>query len=321
MGYNMWDNFTRQYKCVKISHILYNAINMLNTSESVSENSMQQKLHTALHRVLKPLVRLALSHGINYPIILETLKSVFVQVAEKDFKLTQREQTDSRISLLTGLHRKDVHRLRESPADNESLSILATLGSQLVGLWISAPDFTDHKGKPKPLPRLASVGGDSSFERLVASVSKDIRARPVLDEWLRVGVVYIDENDCVCLNKDAFIPSSGFEEKLYFFQQNIHDHIAATTHNIMNITPPMLERCVYYEQMSPAAISELNALAEEQAMIALKAVNKRAIELQKKLATSTDANQRFTFAMYFYHTKEDPHTKVIYDDHQKKNQQ
>lgn len=248
----------------------------------------------------------------------ETLKTIFVQVAEEDFKLGKREQTDSRISLLTGLHRKDVHRLRDQPQNTQNQSILATLGSQLVGLWISDPDFIDYGGNPKPLPRLASIGGNSSFEHLVARVSKDIRARTVLDEWLRVGVVHVDDNDCVCLNTDAFVPSAGFDEKLYFFQQNIHDHVAVTAHNLMNITPPMLERCVYYDALTPAAINELKVLAEIQGMIALKTVNKRAIELQSESATAPDADQRFTFALYFYHAKENPIAKLTYENHQKK---
>jgi len=275
---------------------------------------------TALKQVLKPLIKLALAQGINFPMLLETLKSVYVQVAEKDFKLDKREQTDSRISLLTGIHRKDVHRLRGQPDNVLNQSPLATLGSQLVGIWISDAEFTDVNGNPKPLPRLASVGGSISFDGLVAKVSKDIRARPVLDEWLRVGAVSVDENDYVRLNTDAFVPNVGFEEKMYFFQQNIHDHIAATEHNIMNITPPMLERCVYYDALTPAAINELKTLAESQGMIALKAVNKRAIELQSTQDTSAVADQRFTFAVYFYHAKEDPITKSAYEDHQKREQ-
>ena len=283
--------------------------------EMTTSNSVQQRMLTALQRVLKPLIRLALAQGVNYPMLLETLKTVFVQVAEEDFKLEKREQTDSRISLLTGLHRKDVHRLRSQPNNIQNQSALATLGSQLVGLWVSDPGFIDHDGNPKPLPRLASIGGDLSFERLVARVSKDIRARPVLDEWLRVGVVYMDDNDCVCLSTDAFVPSAGFDEKLYFFQQNIHDHAAATAHNLMNITPPMLERCVYYDALTPAAISELKVLAETQGMAALKTVNKRAIELQTESADASGADQRFTFALYFYHAKEDQIAKSTYENH------
>ncbi|MGB2831836.1 MAG: DUF6502 family protein [Methylotenera sp.] len=291
---------------------------MMNILETHSESAIKQRVRTALQRVLKPLVRLALSQGINYQMLLETLKTVFVQVAEEEFKLAKREQTDSRISLLTGLHRKDVHRLRDQPDTPLSQSSLVTLGSQLVGLWISDPDFIDVEGKPKPLARLASAGGDYSFERLVARVSKDIRARPVLDEWLRVGVVYLDENDCVCLNSEAFVPSAGFEEKLFFFQQNIHDHAAATAHNLMNLTPPMLERCVYYDGLTVGNINELKALAENEGMVALKAVNARAIELQAVSINAENIDQRFTFALYFYHVKEDLGTKLTHEFFRKK---
>lgn len=290
---------------------------MNKSAEVSSDNPLKQRVLTGLQYVLKPLVRLALAQGINYPMLLEILKGVFVQVAEEDFKLAQREQTDSRISLLTGLHRKDVHRLRDQPESPQSPS-LVTLGSQLVGLWISDADFIDAEGKPRALARLASAGGNISFERLVARVSKDIRARPVLDEWLRVGVVYIDDNDCVCLNNEAFVPSTGFEEKLFFFQQNMHDHAAATAHNLMNLAPPMLERCVYYDGLTPAAIDELKIIAENQGMIALKAVNARAIELQAESTNSPDANQRFTFALYFYHIKESLGTKIAHEYYRRK---
>jgi hypothetical protein len=291
---------------------------MNKNAETSSENPLTQRMLTALQRVLKPLIRLSLAQGINYQMLSETLKTVFVQVAEEDFKLQKREQTDSRISLLTGLHRKDVHSLRNQPTTALSQSSLITLGSQLVGLWISDECFTDANGQPKPLPRLASSGGDISFERLVARVSKDIRARPVLDEWLRVGVVHIDDNDYVCLNTEAFVPSADFEGKLFFFQQNLHDHLAATAHNLMNRMPSMFERCVYYDGLTIAAISELKTLAEQQGMVALKAINARAIELQIESLTNANADQRFTYALYFYHTKEDTDTKLVHENHHKK---
>lgn len=290
---------------------------MNKNAEASSDNPVKQRMLTALQHVLKPLIRLSLAQGINYQMLLESLKVVFVQVAEEEFKLTEREQTDSRISLLTGLHRKDVHRLRDQPESTQNPS-LVTLGSQLVGLWISDADFTDSEGNPKPLARLASVGGNASFERLVTRVSKDIRARPVLDEWLRVGVVYLNEQDYVCLNTDAFVPSEGFEEKLFFFQQNIHDHAAATAHNLMNLTPPMLERCVYYDGLTLEAVNELKALAEAQGMTALKAVNARAIELQTLTDNAEDANERFTFALYFYHVKEKFGTKLKHEYYRRK---
>ena len=269
-----------------------------------AENLIKEKILSALRIVLKPFVRFCLAKGINYKMLLETLKIIFVQVAEEEFKLAERQQTDSRISFLTGLHRKDVHRIRTFSDDIKPPSLMVTLGSRLVGVWVSDPDFTDEHAEPKALPRLASMSSDVCFDDLVAKGSKDIRARPVLDEWLRAGVVSIDDNDYVRLNVEAFIPSEDFEGKLFFFEQNLHDHAAASAHNMINLAPPMFERCVYYDGLTLSAINELKKLAEQRAMLALKAVNAKAIELQTLSNNAPEANQRFTYGIYFYHTEE-----------------
>ena len=62
----------------------------------------------AIRGVLKPLVRFMLSQGLTYTILIDLLKSIYVEVALKEFTLEKKRQTDSRISLLTGVHRKDV---------------------------------------------------------------------------------------------------------------------------------------------------------------------------------------------------------------------
>ena len=79
----MWDIFTRQYICVKYSHILYNK-NMNIKAESL----IKEKLLSALRLVLRPLVRLCLAQGVNYKVLMETLKITFVQVAEEAVSYT-----------------------------------------------------------------------------------------------------------------------------------------------------------------------------------------------------------------------------------------
>ena len=66
----------------------------------------------ALRKLLRPLVRLMLAHGITYPYLSDLLKGLFVEVAEQDFRLDAKAPTDSRVSLVSGVHRKDVARLR-----------------------------------------------------------------------------------------------------------------------------------------------------------------------------------------------------------------
>ena len=57
--------------------------------------------------MLRPCVHLCLRQGIDYRLLVDLLKGVYVSVAESDLAHANRKQTDSSISLLTGVHRKD----------------------------------------------------------------------------------------------------------------------------------------------------------------------------------------------------------------------
>ena len=90
-------------------------------------------------------------------------------------------------------------------------------------------------------------------EGLVESVSKDIRPRVVLDEWLRLGVARIelvDDQELVRLNVEAFVPASGFDEKAFYFGRNLRDHIATAAGNLAGVDPSRLERSVYYDDLT-----------------------------------------------------------------------
>lgn len=255
-------------------------------------------LVAALRRVLRPLIRLLLSHGIRFQTFCDLVKSTYIQVAEEEFRLESKAQTDSRISLLTGVHRRDVKRLRSESLAVSSLSLQASLSAQLLAMWSGRSEYLDSQGMPLPLPRLASKGGEHSFEALVRSVSKDFRARVVLDEWLRQGIATLDEQDNVHLAADAFVSPQGIEEKTFYFGQNIHDHLAATVHNLSGVTPPFLERCVYYDKLTAESVKEFERVAKSAGMRALHTVNRYAVELQKRDTGQSDAIYRTNFGVY-----------------------
>jgi hypothetical protein len=251
----------------------------------------------ALKRALRPLVRLALAKGVGFPQLAELMKELYVDVAARDFPVPGKAQTDSRLSLLTGIHRKDIKRLRELPADDERLPETIGLGMRLVNAWNSAP-FADAEGQPRPLARLASRGGELSFDALVASVSKDIRARAVLDEWVRLGVVTVDPEQNVILASDAFVPHQGFAEKAFYFGHNLHDHVAAAASNLAGDGPPFLERSVHYATVPADLVTALGKDAEAGGMRLLKALNRKV--QQSPAADAGTPMQRFTFGVYFY---------------------
>jgi hypothetical protein len=242
-----------------------------------------------------------LAHGITYTYVCEMLKALFVDIADKDFRIDQNPPTDSRVSLVSGVHRKEVSRLRQEMAvDTEIAPTVVSLGAQLVAVWLGSPQYLDESGQPKPLARFVSEGGDASFEALVAGVNSDIRPRVVLDEWMRLGLVRYDEQMQLCLNTEAFVPTAGFDEKAAFLGHHLHDHVAAAASNLVGASKPFLERSVHYDALSLESIAVLAKQSEQLGMTALLALNKSARKLEQADANSTEPRQRMTFGTYFY---------------------
>lgn len=260
----------------------------------------------AVTTLLRPLVRLLLHFQITYPYLCQLLKGLYVDVASKEFPGEGTKPTDSRITMLTGVHRKDVRRFREEGLDELKAPSALPLSAQIVAAWLSEPGFQDQEGAPRPLPRLARDGDNGiSFEALVDRVARqDLRARSVLDEWLRLGLVMLDAQERVHLQVEAFIPEKGFDEKLYYFGKNLHDHISVGASNLTGDASPQFDRNVYYNNLSDASMERLSALVNERGMQTLKEVNKLARELQKKDASNKRACHRFNFGMFFYIEKQ-----------------
>jgi hypothetical protein len=277
-------------------------------NETATPMSAPASLVRALRHLLRPLVRLLVARGVTYTMLCDLLKSVYVEVAERDFGLDGKRPTDSRVSLLSGVHRKDVRRLRDAAtADDDAVPESVALGAQLVSAWTTRREFLDSKGKPRPLPRLASQGGGRSFESLVAGVSKDIRPRSVLDEWLRLGIASLDAKDRVVLRTAAFVPRSGFDELAFYLGHNVHDHVAAAAHNLLAEGEPFLERSVHYDALGARSVEELAALAGRAGMDALNQVNRKALACEARDGKEPGPRRRMTFGVYFFATPERGH--------------
>ena len=65
-----------------------------------------------VRRLLRPLVRLLIKRGVTFPALADVLRSLYVEVAAHELLTEPRARTDSRISLLTGVHRKEIRRWR-----------------------------------------------------------------------------------------------------------------------------------------------------------------------------------------------------------------
>jgi len=268
-----------------------------------ANTSINKAIFKALERAIKPLVRLMLARGITYVTFTDWLKRIYVETAVQDFSLPNKAINDSRVSIITGVHRKDVKRLREALSDptSEATPSNVNLGSQLVAAWLSLPNYSENN-IAKPIPRLKKQGAEVSFEALAEKITKDVRARALLDELERLGAVSIDEDDMVSLMTEAFIPSKGEEEKAFYLGLGVGDHTSAAVSNVLGEQPAYFDRVLHYNHLSTESIQAIEALSKEHSSKLLQLINTEA----NKLSTSSQAGEskRFSLGVYFYHENE-----------------
>ncbi len=254
------------------------------------------RLQRPLARLLRPLVRLFIRCGITFPSLCDLLREVYVNVAEHECALPGKVQTDSRVSLLTGIHRKEVARLRGAGAPVSNVPAAVSRTSRIFARWLSAPEYTDSAGQPLPLARTAEEG-QASFESLVVSVTRDVRPRAVLDEWVDRRLVELDAVGRVVLTEAAFVPAGGSDQQLYYFGRNLHDHVAAAVANVLGDGASFLERAVHYDGLSQELAEALEKRSRDLATDALRVLNR---EANQACETDPGGSWRWNCGIYIY---------------------
>ncbi len=255
----------------------------------------------AIRRILRPIVKTLITHGVTFPMVSEMLKHAFVDTVDKDFRLVpDKRPTDSRISLVTGVHRKDIKKFREQAGEDDLPHAANSLGAQIIAKWRGSSEYLDEHGDPAVLARFKTKDKTPSFEALVSSISKDIRPRAVLDDLVKRQVLSLGPYDTVILKQSAFIPREDMEELLVHFGRNIHDHLAAAGNNIAGVNKPFLERSVYHYGLSADAVKLLEKRAEKEGMDVLLNLNREAQQLLEAENKPLEGTKRVTFGIYFY---------------------
>lgn len=270
-------------------------------------NKTQVALVKAVNMLCKPLIRLLIEKGITFPQFRELMKELYVEVADEQFSLDDKKTSDSRIFVLTGIHRKDIKRIRlQGEQGNQQITSSASLSGEIVARWNSMPEYLDDKGKPRKLHK-SGKNSEAGFEQLVSSVNKDVRSRVILEEWLRLNIVHI-KDDYVVLNKSAFVTNKEFKEMAYYLGHNVHDHMASCVNNILDEEEPMLERSVYYASLTEQSVNKLKTIASKKGDDLLQHLNKQAIKLYDADKHKDDAKYRMRLGVYWYQSQLDDHS-------------
>lgn len=139
----------------------------------------------AVGLVLRRIVRLMVG-TVSFPALIEILKTLYVEEAEKQINRSGSKPTMSALALLTGLDTRVVSAVLNKDNDDllEPKNICAE--NALLDMWANDPFFSDSESKqPFILP---IEGRGRTFQGLVLkSVGRNITTKTVLDKLLASG--------------------------------------------------------------------------------------------------------------------------------------
>ncbi|MDA3877317.1 MAG: DUF6502 family protein [Halothiobacillus sp.] len=259
---------------------------------------MSHAIKSAAIAIFRPLVRFLIGHGWTYGAMAELLKVVCVEESSRQHEPGAPPLTDSKVSLLSGVHRKEVNRIRQELAahspDELPMRQGANIAAQLVALWVSHPDFLDATGEPLPLPRRAEKS--PCIEELARRIKADMRPRTILDDLIRAGIAE-ERSGHFHLLRATYV-SDVPEDRLNFLGANVGDHLSSAVRNLQNAKPPFIEQAVYFDALPPEVIE---AVREDLRQLGNKMI-RTAYQRVSKLDTDADSPhpRRMRMGVYYY---------------------
>lgn len=235
---------------------------------------LTQVLDRAVAQLLRPLCRVLLRHGVSFTAFEALAKRVYVDVALREFGLPGKKPSVSRVSILSGLTRKDVQRLVQEAAEPAAARAAdagaaepVNRAARVLTAWVREADFHDAAGQPAALP---VQGEGASFAALVRRHSGDMPVRAMLDELVRVGAVHQREDGQLELVQQAYVPRDDEAAKLAFLGGDVADLIATIDHNLQHgAHDPRYQRRVMYQRIPLDALPEFRRLSAEHAQTLL----------------------------------------------------
>ena len=269
------------------------------------EPGSSNRVLEALARVLMPIVRLLIARGVTFQATEEVLKRVYVLAARKHLKPGE-EATGTRLSLLTGLNRKEIRRLTDGETRPVDVGGIASHAAAVHAVWRSQRRFRDRSGAPRVLAR-HSRDGQPSFDELVRNITTDHRPSALLQELVRLELVDVDADGNVALRPEPFLSAKGsFGDRLRPLAANLEDHAAAAVSNVLGQQPPFLERSVYSDELSEESVAKLHELVKQRWREIHDELIAQAIALEKRDKEDGKAtDSRLRMGMYFYSQTKD----------------
>jgi hypothetical protein len=201
--------------------------------------------------IVRPAVRFCLRHSLRLQDFIECAKTVFIDESARALKEKDLKSNISRISLMSGVHRRDVARIRDYGLE---LHYEQDLITKVLGQWQTDEKYLTSTHQP----RILAVSGDQSeFAKLVQSVSKDINPSSVLFELERVKAVEAVQGG-IRLVVESYVPRGDPLKGFAILSHDAEDLTQTVEENVLHSPEiPQFHARTEYDNIRPEAIPML----------------------------------------------------------------
>ncbi len=243
-------------------------------------------LSAALLRIMRPLARVMLRHGMAYGNFAELARKAFVEAGFEYLEETGKRGSISAVSALTGLTRKEAKRLNElAVLENGNSRQSYNRAVRVVSGWTEDPEFHNNGGAPAVLPMDGERG---SFSALVKKYSGDIPPAAMCAVLETSGTVAATA-DGVALLERAYIPSHTPSEKLGILGSDVAELIHTIGHNLQ--APPdarHFQRKVSNYSLDPDALAAFREFSTRKSQKLLEEYHHWLCEHELQIGDDTD---------------------------------
>jgi len=258
----------------------------------------------AIRNMLRPLVRILLQNGVPYGAFLDLVKPVYIEIAAKEIERSGKKITNSRISTVTGIPRKEVSRVRDMGHFDDIWAFERyNRAARVVTGWVRDKRFLDRQGQPV---NLAYSGESPCFIDLVTAFSGDVPPRTILEELLEAEVVRKLDHGDIQLLKRVYIPASVKAEKLGILGRDVAGLISTIDHNIYATDEkPYFQRKVFYDNIPEESIPHLKQFIEKHSQQLLEKMDMEMSAHDRDVHPSIKGKGRNALGIGVYYFEED----------------
>lgn len=192
---------------------------------------MKPNVLRALARVLLPIATFLLRAGVSYREFEALAKRAYIQSALEEFSRRNRDASSTRVSVFTGLPRREVSALKN---DIEAFNCIEEIQDPWVGInrpgdvltgWFTDPSFSETPGSPNALDP------DAEFPLLANKYAPGVPVRVLLSELVSSGVVRFDSNGRVVPSQRYFVPKADADKLTTSLNFNLYSLASTIAHN------------------------------------------------------------------------------------------